>query len=281
MALGAVGLTVAYGDGADADRRFSTTEGRGLFAPVGQRALRSLWRLETFPAYSQPFDALPRVTRRTGGPEPHHRTGCERASSSCCAFLLFSIGPLILELLLVAIILMWLFDVWYLVVVAVTIGLYIWFTFAVTEWRVKLRREMNDQDTEANQRAIDSLAELSRPSSISMRKPAKLQRYDVSMKAYAASGAENGLFAGISELWPVIPDHLWSDRCDGSGCASEFRTGALTVGDFVMVNAYMIQITVPLNFPGDGLSGNPSVAGRYGPDVSTCLNSPSEVTDKP
>ena len=49
------------------------------------------------------------------------------------------------------------FDVWYLVVVVVTIGLYVWFTFAVTEWRVKIRKQMNDQDTDANQKAIDSL----------------------------------------------------------------------------------------------------------------------------
>ncbi|MFO0004390.1 MAG: ABC transporter transmembrane domain-containing protein, partial [bacterium] len=72
-------------------------------------------------------------------------------------FLLFSVGPLVLELLLTLGVLFWLFDVWYMLVVAVTIVLYVWFTFAVTEWRVKIRKVMNDQDTDANQKAIDSL----------------------------------------------------------------------------------------------------------------------------
>ncbi|HBN30648.1 MAG TPA: metal ABC transporter permease, partial [Rhodobacteraceae bacterium] len=67
------------------------------------------------------------------------------------------IGPLVLELLMIAGILFFVFDVWYLAIVAVTIAIYIWFTFKVTEWRVKIRKEMNDQDTDANQKAIDSL----------------------------------------------------------------------------------------------------------------------------
>ena len=58
---------------------------------------------------------------------------------------------------MIGVILTVLFDFWYLLVVAVTIALYVWFTFAVTEWRVRLRRQMNDQDTDANQKAIDSL----------------------------------------------------------------------------------------------------------------------------
>ena len=65
--------------------------------------------------------------------------------------------PLILELVLVGAILFFVFDVWYLVVVAVTIALYVWFTFKVTEWRVQIRERMNERDTDANQKAIDSL----------------------------------------------------------------------------------------------------------------------------
>ena len=65
--------------------------------------------------------------------------------------------PLILELVLVGAILFFVFDVWYLVVVALTIWLYVWFTFKVTEWRVEIRRRMNERDTEANQKAVDSL----------------------------------------------------------------------------------------------------------------------------
>ena len=93
---------------------------------------------------------------------------------------------MILELVLVAIILTGLFDVWYLVIVATTIALYVWFTFAVTEWRVKLRREMNDQDTDANQKAIDSLLnyETVKYFGAESREAA---RYDSAMEGYEAA----------------------------------------------------------------------------------------------
>ena len=72
-------------------------------------------------------------------------------------FLLFSIGPLVLELLMIAILLYVMLDIRYLAVIFLTIGVYVWFTFKVTEWRVKLRKKMNEQDTDAAQKAVDSL----------------------------------------------------------------------------------------------------------------------------
>jgi len=96
------------------------------------------------------------ITRKTGGLSRIIERGV-KGVEFLLRFLLFSIGPLILELVLIGIILTVMFDAWYLLIVAVTIAIYVWFTFAVTEWRVKLRRQMNDQDTDANQKAIDSL----------------------------------------------------------------------------------------------------------------------------
>jgi ABC-type transport system involved in Fe-S cluster assembly fused permease/ATPase subunit len=111
--------------------------------------------------------------------EPDHRAGREGRRVPA-ALLLFSVGPLILELALTggsswAVV----FDVSYLLVLIATIAIYIWFTFKVTEWRVRIRKEMNDQDTDANQKAIDSLlnfetvkyfgAEAARPSATTAR----------------------------------------------------------------------------------------------------------------
>ncbi|EEX10378.1 ABC transporter, ATP-binding/permease protein [Ruegeria lacuscaerulensis ITI-1157] len=244
LALGAVGLTVAYGVARMMTVGFQQLRD-ALFAPVGQRALRAL-ALETFQHIHQ-LSMRYHVTRRTGGLSRIIERGV-KGVEFLLRFLLFSIGPLILELLLVAVVLMWLFDVWYLVVVAVTIALYIWFTFTVTEWRVKLRREMNDQDTEANQRAIDSLLNFETVKYFNAERR-EAERYDVSMKAYAQAALKTAYslaFLNFGQSFLIT--------CGLIGvmvlAATGVQNGSLTVGDFVMVNAYMIQITVPLNFLG-------------------------------
>nr|WP_321252248.1 ABC transporter ATP-binding protein/permease [uncultured Ruegeria sp.] len=274
IALGAVGLTVAYGVARMMTVGFQQLRD-AAFAPVGQRALRAL-ALETFQHIHQ-LSMRYHVTRRTGGLSRIIERGV-KGVEFLLRFLLFSIGPLILELLLVAIILMWLFDVWYLVVVAVTITLYIWFTFAVTEWRVKLRREMNDQDTEANQRAIDSLLnfETVKYFNAEMR---EAERYDVSMKAYAKAALKTAYslaFLNFGQSFLIT--------CGLIGvmvlAAIGVQNGGLTVGDFVMVNAYMIQITVPLNFLGTVYREIRQSLVDMG-QMFDLLEQPAEVTDKP
>ncbi|WP_216601660.1 ABC transporter ATP-binding protein/permease [Ruegeria sp. HKCCD4332] len=273
LALGAVGLTVAYGVARMMTVGFQQLRD-AAFAPVGQRALRAL-ALETF-QHIHNLSMRYHVTRRTGGLSRIIERGV-KGVEFLLRFLLFSIGPLILELLLVAIILMWLFNVWYLVVVAVTIGLYIWFTFAVTEWRVKLRREMNDQDTEANQRAIDSLLNFETVKYFNAE-TREAERYDVSMKAYAAAALKTAYslaFLNFGQSFLIT--------CGLIGvmvlAAIGVQNGNLTVGDFVMVNAYMIQITVPLNFLGTVYREIRQSLVDMG-QMFDLLEQPAEVTDK-
>ena len=274
LALGAVGLTVAYGMARMMTVGFQQLRD-ALFAPVGQRALRAL-ALETFRHIHQ-LSMRYHVTRRTGGLSRIIERGV-KGVEFLLRFLLFSIGPLILELLLVAIILMWLFDVWYLVVVVVTITLYIWFTFAVTEWRVKLRREMNDQDTEANQRAIDSLLNFETVKYFNAEQR-EAERYDVSMKAYAQAALKTAYslaFLNFGQSFLIT--------CGLIGvmvlAAIGVQNGQLTVGDFVMVNAYMIQITVPLNFLGTVYREIRQALVDMG-QMFQLLEQPAEVNDKP
>ena len=273
LALGAVGLTMAYGVARMMTVGFQQLRD-ALFAPVGQMALRAL-ALETFQHIHQ-LSMRYHVTRRTGGLSRIIERGV-KGVEFLLRFLLFSIGPLLLELLLVAIILMWLFDVWYLVVVATTIAFYIWFTFAVTEWRVKLRREMNDQDTEANQRAIDSLLnfETVKYFNAEMR---EAERYDVSMRAYAKAALKTAYslaFLNFGQSFLIT--------CGLIGvmvlAAIGVQKGSLTVGDFVMVNAYMIQITVPLNFLGTVYREIRQSLVDMG-QMFDLLVQPAEVTDK-
>nr|WP_302479206.1 ABC transporter ATP-binding protein/permease [Ruegeria arenilitoris] len=274
LALGAVGLTVAYGVARLMTVGFQQLRD-ALFAPVGQRALRAL-ALETFQHIHQ-LSMRYHVTRRTGGLSRIIERGV-KGVEFLLRFLLFSIGPLILELLLVAVVLMWLFDVWYLVVVAVTIALYIWFTFTVTEWRVKLRREMNDQDTEANQRAIDSLLNFETVKYFNAERR-EAERYDVSMKAYAQAALKTAYslaFLNFGQSFLIT--------CGLIGvmvlAAIGVQNGSLTVGDFVMVNAYMIQITVPLNFLGTVYREIRQALVDMG-QMFQLLEQPAEVVDKP
>ncbi|MCR9114627.1 MAG: ABC transporter transmembrane domain-containing protein, partial [Rhodobacteraceae bacterium] len=153
LAFGAVGLTVAYGMARLMNVGFQQLRDV-IFARVGQRALRSL-ALETFQHIHQ-MSLRYHITRKTGGLSRIIERGV-KGVDFLLRFLLFSIGPLVLELLMIAIVLWTLFDFWYLVVVVGVIAAYVAFTFKVTEWRVKLRKQMNDQDTDANQKAIDSL----------------------------------------------------------------------------------------------------------------------------
>ncbi len=152
-AAGAIGVTVAYGLARAASVGMQQLRDV-IFARVGQRAMRQL-ALETF----QHIHALSmryHITRKTGGLSRIIERGV-KGVEFLLRFLVFNIGPLVLELGMVAVIFFVVFDVWYLAVVVVTIAAYVWFTFKVTEWRVKIRKQMNDQDTDANQKAIDSL----------------------------------------------------------------------------------------------------------------------------
>jgi ABC-type transport system involved in Fe-S cluster assembly fused permease/ATPase subunit len=274
LALGAIGLTVAYGMARLMTVAFQQLRD-AVFAPVGQRALRRL-ALETF-RHIHALSMRYHMTRKTGGLSRIIERGV-KGVDFLLRFVLFSVGPLILELALVAIILTVLFDVWYLAIVAGTIAVYVWFTFRVTEWRVKLRREMNDQDTDANQKAIDSLLNFETVKYFNAE-AREADRYDGAMRQYESAAIKTAyslafLNAGQSLL---ITSGLVGVMVLA---ALGVQSGALTVGDFVMVNAYMIQITVPLNFLGTVYREIRQSLVDMG-QMFDLLDQPAEVTDKP
>jgi len=244
VGIGAVGLTVAYGMARLMTNGFQQLRD-AVFAVVGQRALRKL-ALETF-THIHALSLSYHLTRKTGGLSRIIERGV-KGVDFLLRFLLFSIGPLVLELLLIAVVMLVLFDVWYLASIFVTIALYVWFTFAVTEWRVKIRREMNRQDTDANQKAIDSLLNFETVKYFNAEER-EAMRYDGAMAGYEQAAlktqyslaylnfGQSALITGGLVVVMVM-------------AAVGVQNGTLTVGDFVMVNAYMIQITMPLNFLG-------------------------------
>ncbi len=274
LGLSAVGLTLAYGLA-----RLMTVGFQQLrdvvFTRVGQRALRML-ALETF-THIHRLSMRYHITRKTGGLSRVIERGV-KGVDFLLRFLLFSMGPLMLELLMISAVLFFLFDVWYLAVVVLTIALYVWFTFRVTEWRVKIRKEMNDQDTDANQKAIDSLLNFETVKYFGAERW-EADRYDAAMAQY-----EN---AAIRTNYSLAFLNFGQSLLITGGlvvvmvmAAMGVQRGDLTVGDFVMVNAYMIQITMPLNFLGTVYREIRQALIDMG-DMFDLLGQPAEVQDKP
>ena len=274
LGAGAIGLTVAYGVARLLNVGFQQLRD-AAFAAVGQRALRQL-ALETF-NHIHDLSLRYHITRKTGGLSRIIERGV-KGVEFLLRFMLFSIGPLVLELALIAIILALVFDVWYLAVVVITIAIYIWFTFKVTEWRVQVRREMNEQDTDANQKAIDSLLnyETVKYFGAESREAA---RYDVAMAGYEKAALKTSYslaFLNFGQSLLITAGLVIVMVMAALGV----RDGDLTVGDFVMVNAYMIQITLPLNFLGTVYREIRQSLIDMG-EMFDLLEQPKEITDKP
>ncbi|WRH61361.1 MAG: ABC transporter ATP-binding protein/permease [Fuscovulum sp.] len=274
LGLTAVGLTVAYGIARLGTVAFQELRD-AVFVRVGQRALRKL-ALETF-THIHRLSLRYHITRKTGGLSRIIERGV-KGVDFLLRFMLFSIGPLILELAMVAVIFATLFGFSYMAVVVVVITLYVIFTLKVTEWRVKLRREMNDQDTDANQKAIDSLLNYETVKYFNAEER-EAGRYDRAMQFYEVAAVKTGqslsflnggqAFLITSGLVIVM-----------SMAALGVQRGELTVGDFVMVNAYMIQITMPLNFLGTVYREIRQALVDMG-EMFGLLGQPAEVVDKP
>ncbi|MCC5985725.1 MAG: ABC transporter ATP-binding protein/permease [Rhodobacteraceae bacterium] len=244
LAMGAVGLTVAYGMARLMSVGFQELR-NALFTRVGQRALRMI-ALETF-EHIHRLSLRYHITRKTGGLSRIIERGV-KGVDFLLRFLLFSIFPLLLELALIALIFFLLFDVWYLATVVGTIALYVWFTFRVTEWRVRQRREMNAQDTDANQKAIDSLLNFETVKYFNAE-GMEARRYDSAMAKYEVAAVKTNYslaFLNFGQAFLITAGLVVVMVLAALGV----QNGDLTVGDFVMVNAYMIQITMPLNFLG-------------------------------
>ncbi len=273
LGLGAVGLTLAYGMA-----RLMTVGFQQLrdvvFTKVGQRALRQL-ALETF-THIHRLSMRYHITRKTGGLSRIIERGV-KGVDFLLRFLLFSMGPLVLELLMISVILFFLFDVWYLAVVVLTIALYVWFTFKVTEWRVRIRKEMNDQDTDANQKAIDSLLNFETVKYFGAEKW-ESDRYDNAMAQYENAAIRTNYSLAFLNFGQsvLITGGLVAVMVMA---AIGVQRGDLTVGDFVMVNAYMIQITMPLNFLGTVYREIRQALIDMG-DMFDLLGQPAEVQDK-
>ncbi|RKF16662.1 ABC transporter ATP-binding protein/permease [Roseovarius spongiae] len=274
LGAGAVGLTVAYGGARLLNVGFQQLRD-ALFARVAQRALRRL-ALRTF-RHVHAMSMRYHITRKTGGLSRIIERGV-KGVEFLLRFLLFSIGPLVIELLLIGAVLWTLFDFRYIAVVVGVIALYVVFTFKVTEWRVKLRRRMNEQDTDANQKAIDSLLNYETVKYFGAE-TREAERYDAAMAGYEDAAIKTSYslaFLNFGQSLLITGGLVIVMVMAALGV----QGGDMTVGDFVMVNAYMIQITMPLNFLGTVYREIRQSLVDMG-EMFGLLEAPPDVTDAP
>ena len=246
-----------------------------LFAKVAQRALRKL-ALKTF-RHIHALSLRYHITRQTGGLSRIVDRGI-KGVEFLLRYILFSIGPLVLELSMIAILLYVMLDVRYLVVIFITIGIYGWFTFKVTEWRVKLRRKMNEQDTDASQKALDSLLNFETVKYFNAEER-EANRYDIAMAGYEDAALKTAYSLGFLNFGQSLLITLGLVIVMVMA-AIGVQNSILTVGDFVMVNAYMIQITMPLNFLGTIYREIRQALVDMG-EMFNLLDQKREVVDKP
>ncbi|WP_027824027.1 ABCB family ABC transporter ATP-binding protein/permease [Laribacter hongkongensis] len=239
-----MGLIAAYGLARLSTSVFGELRD-AIFAKVTQRAIRRI-AMQVF-AHLQRLSLRFHLERQTGGMSRDIERGT-KGIGFLLNFTLFNILPTLLEIALVAGILLWRYD-WYFAVVTIgTIVAYITFTLTVTEWRMVFRRSMNDLDSKANSKAIDALLNYETVKYFGNERY-EIQRYDGNLASWEDSAVKNQtslnfLNAGQGVIIAAGVTLLMGLAADG------VVKGTMSIGDLVLVNAYLIQLYAPLNFLG-------------------------------
>jgi ATP-binding cassette, subfamily B, heavy metal transporter len=237
-------MTLAYG-GIRIVMGVLTQVRDGIFAKVAMNAVRRL-AMMTFD-HMHMLSLRFHLERKTGGLTRTLERG-RNAIETIVRMLLLQLAPTIVELVLIVWVLLFHFDWRYVVAIGVTVILYMWFTFTATDWRLNIRREMNSSDSDANAKAIDSLLNYETVKYFSAEER-EGQRYDRSMARYEEASVHAYVSLTVMNAGQAIIFTL--GLCATMVlCAYGIKSGTNTVGDFVMINAMMIQLYQPLNFMG-------------------------------
>jgi ATP-binding cassette subfamily B protein len=215
------------------------------FAAVGQHAVRGLAN-RTF-AHLHHLSLRFHLQRRTGGLSRVMERG--KSGIETIIRLTMMVGiPTLIEFVLTSIILIYQFNIWYVVVVAVTVVVYVWFSIVASNWRIAIRRDMNEADTDSMSKAVDSLLNFetvkyfnNEQQEADRYNKATAQYEKAAIKTYTSLAWLNLGQAVIFTIGMAIVMLM---------SAWEVTTGRQTVGHFVMINAFMIQLSIPLNFIG-------------------------------
>lgn len=237
-------LIVAYGIARILAQAFGELR-NAVFAKVSQHAVRTI-ALETF-KHLHRLSLRFHLERQTGGLS----RAIERGNAGiqfALSFTLFNIVPTIFEIGLVCVLLLVRYDGWFASATFITIAFYVALTLILTEWRIKLRREMNERDAEANTRAIDSLLNYETVKYFG-NEAHEAARYDRALERYQRAAVASELSLSLLNVGQgiIIAGGLITVMLlAGQGVAR----GEMTIGDFVLVNTFLIQLYQPLNILG-------------------------------
>ncbi|HEY0854842.1 MAG TPA: ABC transporter ATP-binding protein/permease [Devosia sp.] len=237
-------LVLAYAIGNIVDAGFQQLRDV-LFASVGQHAVRKL-------AY-QTFQHLHRLSlrfhlaRRTGGLSRVIERGT-KGIETIVRFTMLNTAPTLVEFVITGVIFIVMFGATYLGVLIVTIWLYLWFTIKASNWRIAIRRDMNDSDTDANSKAIDSLLNFETVKYFT-NEEMEAKRFDKSMETYERSAIRIWSSLGVLNFGQALIFYV-GVAVIGTLAIYGVLNKQLTLGDFVLLNTFLMQIYRPLNFIG-------------------------------
>ncbi|MGA8557878.1 MAG: ABC transporter ATP-binding protein/permease [Pseudolabrys sp.] len=239
-----IAMTIAYGGMRILMAAFTQLRD-GLFAKVAMHAVRRL-AYRTF-IHMHELSLRFHLERKTGGLTrvlERGRNGIE----TIVRMVILQLSPTIVEFALIVVVLMWQFDWRYVAAILITVALYMTYTYHATEWRIGIRRRMNDSDTDANVKAIDSLLNYETVKYFSAEER-EAARYDRAMARYEEASVRSYTSLAVLNAGQAVI-FTFGLAAVMVMCAVEIQSGTKTVGDFVLINAMMIQLYQPLNFMG-------------------------------
>ncbi|MBN9009458.1 MAG: ABC transporter ATP-binding protein/permease, partial [Rhizobiales bacterium] len=216
-----------------------------LFAKVGQHAVRDL-ASKTF-VHMHGLSLRYHLQRRTGGLQrviERGTTGVE----TIVRFTILNTAPTILEFVLAAAVIAYQFDWTYLLVISATVIVYVWFTVKASDWRIRIRKTMNESDQDANSKAIDSLLNFETVKYFGNEKM-EAAHFDRSMARYEQAAIRIWTSLAWLNIGQAIIFTAGMTICMVMSGAAVMR-GEQTIGDFVLINALLMQLSIPLNFIG-------------------------------
>jgi ATP-binding cassette subfamily B protein len=240
----AVAFAIAYGLGQITESLFMQLRDV-LFASVGQHAVRRLAH-RTF-IHLHRLSLRYHLQRRTGGLSRVIERGT-KGIETIVRFTMLNTAPTLVQFVIISGIFVWRFGFAYLAVLVITVVGYIYFTVKASNWRIGIRRAMNDSDTEANSKAIDSLLNFETVKYFG-NEEMEAERFDHSMARYESAAIRMWTSLGFLNFGQAVI--FWAGMIVISILSvRSVQAGDITVGDFVLINMYMMQIYRPLNFIG-------------------------------
>lgn len=245
-----------------------------LFARVGQHAVRQL-AYRTF-VHMHQLSLRFHLARRTGGLSRIIERGT-KGIEVIVRFTILNTLPTLLEFALYAGIFAWNYGFSYVTIIALTVWLYAWFTVRASDWRIKIRRDMNESDTDANSKAVDSLLNYETVKYFG-NEHMESERFDRSMAKYERAATRTWTSLGWLNVGQTVIFSAGMMACMILSALAVQR-GEQTIGDFVLINMFLMQLAMPLNFIGfvyrEIRQGLTDIEAMF-----SLLKVPAEVVDK-